>query len=1063
MSLLESFENHRMNEVASLSTEPRAAELHAVDDLPLSSKSRAFLERMHPSGIYRHQKEALRRSVEGANVCLVTGTASGKSLVFQTAAVDLLAQDPKARVMAIYPMKALGNEQRERWQVTLSSARLVPENDLDNMVGRIDGSVPPGFRMGVLERSRVVVFTPDIIHAWLFSNLNNPTVISFLREVRLIVVDEVHAYSGVFGSNAAFLFRRLQHLLALLGVKPRFIGASATIANPEAHLRSLFGQDFSLIGPEYDTSPRHPLTVKLVEPPPDGRFLDEIVRLLAHLSQSSGSRFITFVDSRKQVELISSILNRLLKENAKAEAAAAEAAAAEAAAIAAAEAGTEGEAEPDPAPAPAKPARARGGWGRAKAKDDDGPDSSVYDEPDLEGEFTGVLQQLNVLPYRAGYEDHDRKQIQERLANGTLNGVVSTSALELGIDVPHLDVCVLIGVPGSATSLHQRIGRIGRHSPGTVIVVNGGDVHDQTVFANPASFFQQPLAESALYLENEHIQYIHALCLARPGGEHDQVLEIAAKTEPHAAALYARRAKTEWSSPVNWPENFVHLCRQERADQAPRHLVPLRKEAGNRPNYTFPLRDVESQFKVERRDGPNVSSMGSLSFAQLMREAYPGAVYYYATMPYRVTRVNVKSKTVTVRREKRFTTKPQKTLPAVFPRLSPGGVFAASRQGGLISMEASLLVRESIRGVIEQRGRSETPYPYPLAREMGFFQDQPYFSRNYFTTGVVILHPALGLGTGSSADGVSAGQEVPAPEVSGHAGAVNLETMAGLVYEAFLLRIPFERQDIGFAADRLRVTREPYFQKGQLFLTVYDQTYGSLRLSTRLLEPGALAQVLAEAALLSMRPANGSGKANAAVTGALVEMARTAFDVPQQAMAFGGESANEQRDPARWERVVMPGSKGLMIRTNEEFMVLGILNTPVGISYEGTPASMEGSGASLMPLLTDVAEIPGESQVGWYDLESGELELAVAESGPVRLVGETSTPPPPEADWLRRVLGAYFNASTLAAICAHLDVQTGSKEQMVEALAAHDDLQAVLDTALNAALAAVQAADAGGE
>ena len=57
-----------------------------------------------------------------------------------------------------------------------------------------------------------------------------------------------------------------------------------------------------------------------------------------------------------------------------------------------------------------------------------------------------------------------------------------------------------------------------------MIVVNGGDVHDQAVFAHPQSFFQRPLAESTLYLENEHIQYIHALCLARPGGEHDQVL-----------------------------------------------------------------------------------------------------------------------------------------------------------------------------------------------------------------------------------------------------------------------------------------------------------------------------------------------------------------------------------------------------------------------------------------------------------------------------------------------------------------------------------------------------------
>ena len=323
MDFREFFESKQWNLVDVLTTQPRAAELLPVDDLPLAPVTRAFLERSFPSGIYRHQKAALSHALNSDNVCLVTGTASGKSLVFQSAAVDLLSQDPDARVMAIYPMKALGNEQRERWQQTLGSAGLAAENELETYVGRIDGNVPPGFRLGILERSRVVVFTPDIIHAWLFSNLNQPAVINFLRQVRLIVVDEVHAYSGVFGSNAAFLFRRLQHLLSLLGARPQFICASATIARPAEHLRSLFGLDFNLVGPDQDTSPRFPLEVFLAEPPGSDRFLDEVVSLLEYLTNQSGSRFIAFVDSRKQVELISSILSRLLRESAKAAAAAA--------------------------------------------------------------------------------------------------------------------------------------------------------------------------------------------------------------------------------------------------------------------------------------------------------------------------------------------------------------------------------------------------------------------------------------------------------------------------------------------------------------------------------------------------------------------------------------------------------------------------------------------------------------------------------------------------------------------------------------------------------------------
>ena len=203
MALQDVLKSNDWNVVAKLATEPRPAELLGVDDIPLVSASRNFLARQYPRGIYRHQKEALAKALKGENVCLVTGTASGKSLVFQTAAVDLLARDPQARVMAIYPMKALSNEQRDRWQIALENAGLTrqpgntaPANGGDGPVGRIDGNVPPGFRLNILERSRVVVFTPDIIHAWLFSNLNQPLVIDFLRRVRLVVVDEVHAYTA---------------------------------------------------------------------------------------------------------------------------------------------------------------------------------------------------------------------------------------------------------------------------------------------------------------------------------------------------------------------------------------------------------------------------------------------------------------------------------------------------------------------------------------------------------------------------------------------------------------------------------------------------------------------------------------------------------------------------------------------------------------------------------------------------------------------------------------------------------------------------------------------------
>jgi DEAD/DEAH box helicase domain-containing protein len=378
--------------------------------------------------------------------------------------------------------------------------------------------------------------------------------------------------------------------------------------------------------------------------------------------------------------------------------------------------------------------------------------------------------------------------------------------------------------------------------------------------------------------------------------------------------------------------------------------------------------------------------MGSLSFGQLMREAYPGAIYYYATIPYRVTRVNVKAKHVQVRREKRYTTQPQRTPPAVFPRLTAGSITGGLRIGNLACFECNLLVRESIRGVVEQRGRNESIFPYPLPRELGFVQEQPYFSRNFFTTGVVISHPAV-LNPG-----------------------IFPETLANFLYEAFMLMIPYDRQDIGHAADRFRTSRLPVIAEGQGFLAIYDQTYGSLRLSNRLLDVQTLGMALMEAFLLAGRTTNGG---SAAVIGALGEMARAVFSEPRQALAIGDESGKSQdRDPEVWERIVMPGSKGLMVRTSEEFQVSRVLNTPAGLSYEGTPLSMAGANISVMPLLSDVAEIPGESQVGWYNIENEIIELAQAEENlSLRPVGPQLAAPEIDPVWLARVLSTYIDRS----------------------------------------------------
>jgi len=649
--------------------EEKSAEYEQIDSLDLSIETREYVKKYVKSkfttGIYKHQAMALRYFCEGENICLTTGTASGKSLGFYLSGVELLARNRGAKIMAIYPTLALGKEQEDRWTKTLK------DTGLDVKVGRIDGKVNEKKRLDILSKSSVVIFTPDIIHAWLLSHLNEENVRDFLKNLALVIVDEVHTYTGVFGSNSAFLFRRIRHLLSLFSKKAQFIGASATIADTEKHLSKLFGiNDFSIIDSALDTSPHHRVNIHLINPPRKKAFLTEVRDLISLISKDDSFHFIVFVDSRKLTENLASIVNRNKQEK----------------------------------------------------------------EEEQEERSWDTLENSNILPFKSGYEEEDRLKIQERLTEGTLAGLISTSVLELGMDIPHLNLGILLGVPLSATSLSQRIGRIGRHSPGCVLIINQGTAFDELIFSTPKEIMHRPLAEGALYLENQRIQYIHALCLARSDdGEHDSV---------YSTVFPEKQKKQKFESEIEWPKGFIKLCNAERLGEISSELQSMKIQAADNdnPNYIFPLRDVETQFKVERTGGPDDhEAKGSLSYSQVMREAYPGAIYYYAGRPLRVKYVNLRTNEILTKNEKHYTTSPISLPTMIYPNLSSKKTLECKRIGDIIIIECNLQVRESINGYYEQQGSKKLTFSYPLEK----VYNQKYFSRNFFTTGIIISHPSF--------------------------------------------------------------------------------------------------------------------------------------------------------------------------------------------------------------------------------------------------------------------------------------------------------------------------------
>jgi DEAD/DEAH box helicase domain-containing protein len=260
--------------------------------------------------LWLHQTKALESLAAGRNVVLATGTGSGKSLVFQADMVRRMVDDPAATGLALYPAKSLASDQLVRWREAFRRAGL----DEDQIV-EVHGDIPSAEREGILKRARLIVGTEDVVHAWFMRLLAADDAQQFLRALQLVVVDEAHDLEGVFGSNCAFLFRRMRaarhRSLRSAGLRPgeiQFVAASATIADPAGHLEALTGLDFDVIGEADNGAPRHPKILLHIEGPEYGAVaeanLSELVGRLA--SEIAPDALIAFADGRQMVERVAS-------------------------------------------------------------------------------------------------------------------------------------------------------------------------------------------------------------------------------------------------------------------------------------------------------------------------------------------------------------------------------------------------------------------------------------------------------------------------------------------------------------------------------------------------------------------------------------------------------------------------------------------------------------------------------------------------------------------------------------------------------------------------------------
>jgi DEAD/DEAH box helicase domain-containing protein len=256
--------------------------------------------------LYSHQIEALAAARDG-DVIVTSGTASGKSLSFNLPVLNELAGDDRRRALYLYPTKALAQDQ----------ARKLTELRLDSLRQAIyDGDTPRDDRPGIRRRSNLVLTNPDMLNMSLLPHHKQWG--DFIAGLGWVVVDEAHTYRGVFGSHVANVLRRLRRVARLYGAEPRFVLASATIANPTDLAEALVGRPFQLV--DSDGAPRAGRRIAMWNPPVIDEqtmtrrsVLSEAAELVADLVVA-GQRTICFFRSRRGIELIQRFTRMRLEE-----------------------------------------------------------------------------------------------------------------------------------------------------------------------------------------------------------------------------------------------------------------------------------------------------------------------------------------------------------------------------------------------------------------------------------------------------------------------------------------------------------------------------------------------------------------------------------------------------------------------------------------------------------------------------------------------------------------------------------------------------------------------------
>lgn len=565
---------------------------------------------LHQRGIdqlYSHQASAVAAALNGENVVVTTPTASGKTLCYNLPVLDTLLRDPSARAIYLFPTKALAHDQLDEirsWGIDANSAK-----SPNLLVAAYDGDTPSADRARVRKSARIILSNPDMLHTGILPY--HMQWRDFFSGLCYVVIDEMHTYRGVFGSQVANVLRRLQRICTFYGSQPRFILTSATIANPGQLAEKLIEQPVSVI--DENGAPSGAKHIIVYNPPmldaETGTRSSTLLETdaLATRCIRGGLQTIVFGRSRRTVELLLTYLREHFRSHG----------------VTISHSFDEAQ---DKLPTPSTALR-------TSLSSSSPPSSSP------------PSSNLQIRGYRGGYLPEERRAIEAGLRSGDVRGVVTTNALELGIDIGQLQVAVLCGYPGSIASIWQQMGRAGRTQEGALaILVTSGLPIDQYLARHPEFLFERSPEHALINPDNLMLLVDQLRCAAfelpftiGDAFGHSQfgsdVLDLL--LEEGDVKRFGNRLM--WSG-AGYPSRQVSL----RSSGSEQVLIQIEEERDREKGHP------EHWELSSGNRQPEARMIGEISLENAPFEVHDGAIYMHEGETYRVERLDFEQRIASV-------------------------------------------------------------------------------------------------------------------------------------------------------------------------------------------------------------------------------------------------------------------------------------------------------------------------------------------------------------------------------------------------------------------------------